>query len=415
MSLIEQFRRICICTLCAALASKACHAQNVTYQGIPPGFDFPADEETLLQFRDNEDIAEMRRHAWYVFAGLTQHSSSGEAIWETWFPSSDTFRVGPAPAGPRIFQRRFTPPRQMFDPNDPQATAPGSSLMSFVLFNEESHDFIRDNSFHRHPTLNAINDGFPSNTPLADRKIEDFPREGMSLKLVWWRVEKDTITALPTWDFEPTNPDADGNDWPDWKRLVGVDPTRMNIPAGETAMLTLPANSTPREARVVSIHDFYHFEVDNSNVNDFLGMPANQQPQIGDTIILVGMHYTTKEIPDWVWATFWWHDRPDSGAYSADRPSAVSGVWRNYLMDIAYSMDTPREFDGTANSCYNPWLEARFQHGMKSNCMTCHQRAVWTPVSFLPVTQGSMAPDDPFFTNKTKLDFFWSIAFESQP
>jgi hypothetical protein len=136
---------------------------------------------------------------------------------------------------------------------------------------------------------------------------------------------------------------------------------------------------------------------------------------VGDHVALVALHYTTKEIPDWVWATFWWHDQPDHGPFAADRTAYVSGVWRNYLMDVAYSMDTPREFDGTPNSCYNPWLEARFQNGMQSNCMTCHQRAVWPPQSFLPITRGSLAPDDPFFKDVTKADFLWSIIFESQP
>jgi hypothetical protein len=93
----------------------------------------------------------------------------------------------------------------------------------------------------------------------------------------------------------------------------------------------------------------------------------------------------------------------------------VTGVWRNYLMDVAYSEDTPREYDGTPNSAFNPWLEARFQRGMASNCMTCHHRAVWTPVRFLPVTRGRPQANDPAFANdKMNLDFLWSLAFESQ-
>jgi len=139
--------------------------------------------------------------------------------------------------------------------------------------------------------------------------------------------------------------------------------------------------------------------------------------------VLVCVHVTTKEIPEWVWATFWWHDRPNDGPFAADRPAAVTGVWRNFRMNTAYSMDTPREYDGTPHSCFNPWLEARFANGVASNCMTCHQRATWpmpTPPAgvsqpFLPVTRGAMPPDDPFFQGRTKLDFLWSVAFESSP
>jgi hypothetical protein len=61
------------------------------------------------------------------------------------------------------------------------------------------------------------------------------------------------------------------------------------------------------------------------------------------------------------------------------------------------------------NACMNPWLEARFNGGMTSNCMSCHQRSTWPQVSFLPVTRGGLSPDDPFFAGKTKLDFLWSI------
>ena len=29
-------------------------------------------------------------------------------------------------------------------------------------------------------------------------------------------------------------------------------------------------------------------------------------PKAGDYLVLTGVHVTTKETPDWVWATFWW-------------------------------------------------------------------------------------------------------------
>jgi hypothetical protein len=82
-------------------------------------------------------------------------------------------------------------------------------------------------------------------------------------------------------------------------------------------------------------------------------------------------------------------------------------------MDTTFSMDTPKESDGTPNVIFNPWLEARFANGANSNCMTCHQRAVWPGRDFLPVTRGALAPNDPYFKDATRLDFLWSVAFES--
>jgi hypothetical protein len=395
------------------LFNSTCSAQT-TAEPIPAGFDFPADEAALIQLRDDEDVTKMRLHAWMVYAGMTQPAPGGEAIWETWHPSHLTFAPdGPGPLTPQP-ARVFAPPRQ--HEGVPGPLAPGESLMSFVMFNQEAHDFIRTNKFYKQPTLNSLLAALTPTTPIEDRKVEDFPAKAMSLKTTWWRINKSGITPMPIWDFDPANPDSAGNDFPTWKRIVGIDPTRQTVPAGETAQLRFPQSTSPqRTAKVYPLNKLYHFEVTAANVDSFTNFPANSRPVVGDFVALVGFHYTTKEIPDWVWATFWWHDAPDTGLYAADRPSQVAGVWKHYLMDAAYSMDTPKESDGKPNAVYNPWLEARFPNGMVSNCMTCHQRAVWPGVPFLPVTRGAMPADDPFFATRMKTDFMWSMVFESKP
>lgn len=395
---------------------------ETTYQGIPPGFDFPADEATLLRFRDTENVTEMRKHAWKVFAGLTQPTAGGEAVWETWFSGSETFRPGPAPQAdaPRQLVRRFQRPRKLEPrPGAPAPQSIGASLLSLTLFNREARTHIRANNLHKRPALTQLNNSFPAGTPVEQRKIKDFPREAMSIKAIWWLVKKNGLTAMPIWDFEPTRLNREGNGVRTWKRAVAVDPSRTQIPAGETANVSLNDVAKPN-SRVVPLANLYHFQISQAELPSVV-QALGQDAEVGDYAALVALHYTTKEIPDWVWATFWWHDRPDDGPYATDRASEVAGVWRNYLMDVAFSMDTPREFDGTPNSIYNPWLEAGFLNGMSSNCMTCHQRAVWPlpPAPpperrpWLPVTLGSMQPNNPFFNNATKLDFFWSVALES--
>lgn len=128
------------------------------------------------------------------------------------------------------------------------------------------------------------------------------------------------------------------------------------------------------------------------------------------------MHYTTKEIPNWVWATFWWHDSPNAGKFATERPAVLKGVWRNYLMNASYDMDKPVETNGTPRVVFNPYLEARFLNGVNSNCMTCHRRAVWAKdnpqPAFLPITRGAPKPDDPAFIDATSVDFLWSLLFE---
>jgi hypothetical protein len=94
-------------------------------------------------------------------------------------------------------------------------------------------------------------------------------------------------------------------------------------------------------------------------------------------------------------------------------------VWRNYLMDTAYSMELPHEYDGKPNSVFGPYIEAGLLGGLGSNCMTCHQQARWTrsgaPSSPEPAPRGALPLNDPIFQDATRVDFLWSVAMESQP
>lgn len=401
---------------------------------MPKGFDFPADETALLKMRDTADVVGMRRHSWQVFAGMTQPAPGGEAIWETWWPQEQTFAKGALPFAAGRQRPRFAPPRQMGPrPGIVAPLAAGQSGLAFVLFNPEGHRYIRENKLHLGETLDALR-------AQGAADIVDAPREAMSVKTVWWPVAQDQLTPMPVWDDDPSKPIDDGarrppphnvgNDSETWKRVVAVDARRTTIPPNETATVRFfdPAAAKPLSApridrpgsRVVALERFYHFKLTASDLqrsgpelNAMFRSTVGRDAREGDFVALVCLHYTTKEIDDWVWSTFWWHDRPDDGPFAADRPKEVTDRWRNYLMDTALSMDTPREGDGTPNAIFNPWLEARFSNGVKSNCMTCHQRAVWPAEDFLPVTRGALKPDDPFFKNKTRLDFLWSVAINN--
>lgn len=405
-----------------AIKGEAIAPDDVTYQGIPPGFDFPADQTNLLQLRDANNVAEMRKHAWMVFAGMTQPAPGGEAIWETWFSEPEVFQPGPSPQGVRKIQRRFQDPRQFRAPaKGPSPQAVGASLLSFVLYNKEARDHIRTNQLYLQSKLDQINHGFDvNNTPVEKREIPIFPPAAVSLKTVWWIVKKTGLTAMPIWDANPTRPNQQGNDYPTWARFVAVDPSRTQIPANEKADI-LFQGILRKNSHVVPLASLYNFQITtqeqlNAIHSVSVKVPNAKDAQMGDYVVLVAMHCTTKEIPDWVWATFWWHDKPDDGSFAADRPGTdkLLGVWRNYLMNVAFSADTPKESDGTPPVCFNPWLEARFSGGLTSNCMACHQRAVWPPESFLPVIRGSLPANDQYFVGKTKADFLWSIPLESQ-
>jgi len=411
-----------VLVLLVCLSPGSLHAQKKP-QPIPAGYDFPAVESALLKFRDTGDVDGMRRHAWLVFAGMTQPTSTGEAVWETWYSGSETFGAAqPQALAERKLQRKFQVPRQFRESGlHPQAI--GASLASITLFDEELRTFVRQNKLYLRSTLKSINDAFPSQTPVEKREIAEFPNRAIALKTVWWIIKRQGLTVMPVWDpaLNPTIPE--GNDFPTWKRCVAVDPSRTTIPAGESKTSTCN-QSLSSVVTVVPLDSFYHFPLTAEDVSALRDLNVfipnlDETTTAGDYLALVALHYTTKEIRDWVWATFWWHDKPNDGSFAANRPSEVKGVWRNYLMDISYSMDSPTASDGGPHAAFNPWLEARFRSGTVSNCMTCHRRSVFSGRSsdqvFRPVTRGTPAPDDPRFGGATKLDFLWSVLLESLP
>lgn len=399
------------------------HGQGV-YKPMPTtGFDFPADQNALLKMRDDKDVAAMRRHGWAVFAGLTQparpNEADSEAIWETWYQSPDVF----GPAGPSLQsakkKRVFTPLRQsQIVGAAPQAT--GQSVASFTLFNQETKDHIRSNQYQMAQTKDDLNKNWPTGTAPKDRKIKDFPRTAMSLKTTWWVVKKNQKTGMYIWDEKPEADPAPNQAAPTWKRAIAIDPTRDQVPADEKMTIPIRGKDFPN-SHVVPLKAFYYFvatEEDLPSLNNNVPLGASEDPnlgrvEVGDFLVLAALHYTTKEIPNWVWATFWWHDQPDKGPYGENRPdnTFLKGVWRNYKMDVAFDMTVPTEPGGKPNAVFNPWLEARFGNGVHSNCMTCHQLATWNRQDF-SVTRGPLPDNDARFKNTTKTDFLWSIVVE---
>ena len=146
----------------------------------------------------------------------------------------------------------------------------------------------------------------------------------------------------------------------------------------------------------------------------FWGRPITED----DYLALVAVHLTTREAVDWVWVTLWWHDAPDDAPFGGDRPAAVHPPFDQFRMEVAQSADVPESSDGGPHIAFNPYLEAGFARGTESNCLACHQRAVWTaagPGEVYPVTRGSMSPDDPFFAGKLRTHFLWSLVFRPRP
>jgi hypothetical protein len=401
------------------------------YFDIPAGFDFPADKQTLEQFRKTADVAAQRKHVWNVFAGMTQRTPDNQhAIFETWYSEEETFDTSATPqaVGPRRVVKRFRVPQQIAGlPGVAAPEAAGDALLSEVMFNFPNYNQVRTMHLNQTSELARLLQAGQSDPEIAnDKTVPAFPAEAISLKTVWWPVAKDKQTPMPIWDPEadasnPTRP----HPYSTWKRVVAIDPTRTNIPPNETTSINF--HGPHPDSHVVGL-DKFHVVVldqqaaDNANNNgrlaafvaDVLGRPL----QAGDSVVFAGTHLTTKEIDDWVWATFWWHDRPDDGEFAADRTANVTGVWRNYLMSASYDLNLPLAADGKAHIAFNPWLEAGFPSGVVSNCMNCHHRAAahppQQPTSFLPIARGNPDLNDPAYAaGLLRTDYLWSIPFNA--
>jgi hypothetical protein len=399
------------------------------YYDIPAGYDFPAEKQTLEQYRSTANVTAQRLHVWNVYAGMTQRTPDDKyAIWETWYSEDETFQTGPTPQAitPRRIVRRFRQPAQFRSP--PGAAAPqaaGTALLSFVLYNFAGYNHIRSSALFSTTVLKKLQQtGTPDPRLPTNRTIPPFPANAVALKTIWWPVAKDKLTPMPVWDPAANPPRPGGNPFTTWARVVAIDPTRPNISAEESRTVTFAGRQFPN-SHVVGLNSFHSVILDaqaasNAMQNGLLGGLAQQilgrGLQAGDIAVFTGTHLTTKEIDDWVWATFWWHDRPSEGPYASDRPDSVKGVWRNYLMNASYDLNLPRATDSGPHVTFNPWLEARFPNGQTSNCMACHQRASYPPIAFLPVTRGDadLKNDPAFAGGRLRADFLWSIPDQSQ-
>jgi hypothetical protein len=420
----------------------------IDYTEAAPGFGFPQTQPQLLRYRDTQDVAAMRRHGWEIWAAMTQPTRSGSPVFLTWYQVNEVF--GPEPGRDRrLFAPEFRVPTQ-------KTLGDGDAILSFNLYNASLRDHVRQHNYQLKTAVAA----------LVGRAgdIQPFPDRSIAVKTVWWPVRQNGLTAFPVWDDTPTRPlewgrgvqdlsrmgfftpltpqqqaelathERDGNDFETFTRVVAIDATRPEVPTQETAEVrfydpqdvTLQSD-TQRTVRVVPLRRFFHVQINDRYTVDLINsLPLTDQIttrfwrrpfRIGDYVALVAAHVSTRETPDWVWATFWWHDDPNAAPYGADRPRTIPEVFRNYRMNVAYSADTPREPDGSPRVTFNPYLEAAFSYGPKSNCVACHQRAVIGPEGpgpVFPVLRGQLSKQDPLYAGKVRLDFLWSLAFETR-
>ena len=430
-----------------------------------PRMVFPASETTVNGWVYSNDERAIFRHGWDIWAGLTQPvgvvDGTPVRAFETWATTSNMlYRMKSgqtlmeaakslAPSPPPVLELGL--PRQFrglsklrkFKLLSREAIAKSNvgdtNIFVSVAYNPPAAKHAIGNKLFLQSTLDTLlKEGYT--------EIPNFPNNSITIKPVYKVIPKDTpngIYTFPGWPGTPnpaiTFPESD------WNSCVYVD-----IKGSGAGGDRIDAGCKGRNAQnTFFLSNFIHqtlSQQDAQYLKTQLGLNAKE----GDYAILVGMHVTTREIKRWVWQTFWWSANadkpyaPSSGIIAAARPlQYLDAASRHYAMAVSYNMVAPAQSItgghnvGASVIGYNPHLEAGFdpsvfqivrpingtiknEYGVQTNCMTCHNLALYNPKTDYSVDGGAkrespygsdyyMSLTDPTFNGTLKLDFAWSI------
>jgi len=431
---------LAVLTLAVSMMGKTAFAQGLTPEPLPIP---PTPAAVVNGWIAAGNQTAIRDHAWALWAAATSTSKSPPwPIWETWYtdtevskgpPSAEPFMLSAARrAGrpenvfhaPRQFRHLQGPQRRLLSPLAATVT-PKEQVVGFNKFDPSYANHIWTHQFQDAKNLWAIQNGWPSGTPVTDRHIPQFPATAVGLKPVFEVVRGPSnnggITVLNYWlgdlttgPQNSTSPQAPTSDT--WKQCVVVNTGGGPVPSG----LACPNGGNP--GGTVTQNDFYSFQLDAAEaVSICQSQQIPQCPvQAGDYAVLVAMHFTTRENDNWTWQTFWWNfNQPFP--YGAP-PSNIPAPFNHYAMCTAYSMtvNPPNDPKGTNTLCYNPYLEPAVPDGIHSNCMSCHSTASYGnnpnnpfyPPSYQPTAYiANTVPADvtTYFGCQTTTDTSWFL------
>jgi hypothetical protein len=222
-------------------------------------------------------------------------------------------------------------------------------------------------------------------------------------------------------------------------------------------------NETTYSIEAFIYHKMSESEAYTYNHSSKEGQEFSDTARVGDPVILLGMHVSTRETQRWTWQSFYWTESPDSPVFpssdiiAAERKKlqrSLTPSADHYAVSIGYSMMSPALpytgppvdiMNAGVSPVYalNPYIEGTFDtsvfpnqtqlytgdykiqfypgnvDGITSNCMSCHSQAYYSgsgsPVNFL--ADQYVNRNAPWFKGAVQLDFAWSLfpGFEPAP
>ncbi len=437
-----------------------------------PGFSFPTDSNRINKWIDSNMADSIYLHGWGIWAGLT--TKTGEKIgmeesyiYETWYSPKElkdslkkenltqTRKARTALHVPVQLEHAAHAEMKMRAAalnmmqkaagdnskkcNEPKYNTGVYKLIVTVAYNPQAAQHILSNKLYDSSVLA----GFATK---GNANIPEFPNNSIVIKPTYELIPKEAFASgffpLRIWE----GPDYCDSGFVDsqWKSVVYIDVNNKSQGDGSADNTNLnkrmPQNS-------YNLNSMIYYTVTGADTANIKGS------RIGDIVVLVGMHVTTKEIKRWTWQTYWWSPEtkkppvPSSEAIASKRPSQITGAPAHYAMAIGYTFTMPNQpltggnKNGTPVIAFNPYLESGFgvnvfyepgrviekggklilnRVGCQTGCMSCHALATFDksqpvnpalqlqPSNYIPDTYIDMVTDSNF-TNRLQLDFLWSI------
>lgn len=437
---------------------------NITPVNFPqlniPGFAFPEDSTVLNGWIYNDDQAAINLHGWGIWTGLTMETNQTTGghvlrVFETWQTPEEIAAISNGRPANRVNRANLEVPRQFIHNTLGNQTIDTADWETFV-------NVAYSPAAAQHATSNKL---FNATTLLGyvaagQSDIPDFPHDAITIKPTFVVLPTSTSSqdkfALITWHGPTT--EEKGYPPTDWNTIVYVDITNQSSGDG-SQITTTPGQPLPAPTPEASynLNDFIHYTLTEEDAHFFNEEYPNMQANVGDKVLLVAMHVTTKENKRWTWQSYWWAPdadnppAPSSPTIASARPAQLVGAPRHYAMAIAYYMVNPQEpyvgsnVIGEPTYAFNPYLEASFtgfgstgaslsvvntpngsvstNAGVRTNCMSCHVMAsvngslLVDPNNFKTknysqtpyIGNAYVSLLDPIFNGQLKVDFAWSI------